>query len=182
MIMTAAPSARFSKMNWLKFHQNRYSTLAKNTFDIILIGELIVVGLSWCQNVWDKFLKPLKSLNCDVEGDRIQNVLWRALNLPVFSNLKNVVALCGTNNVLLDPSRNIVDGILEIARSFKTSYSCVNVVICRILPRDDSCSVNRVFIKEVNQILKLKCYESSYTSFVYGSGWTLSNCSLNADL
>ena len=121
-------------------------------------------------------------MNCDVEGDRIQNVLWRALNLPVFSNLKNVVALCGTNNVLLDPPRNIVDGILEIARSFKTSYSCVNVVICRILPRDDSCSVNRVFIKEVNQILKLKCYESPYTSFVYGSGWTLSNCSLNADL
>ena len=39
MIMTTAPSARFSKMNWLKFHQNQYSTLAKNTFDIILIGE-----------------------------------------------------------------------------------------------------------------------------------------------
>ena len=37
-------------------------------------------------------------------------------------------------------------------------------------------------IKEVNQILKLKCYESSHTFVSYDSGWTLSNSSLNADL
>ena len=182
MIVTTAPSAWFSKMNWLKFHQNHYSKLAKNTFETILTGEFIVAGLSWYQNVWDKFLKPLKALNCDVEGDRIQHVLWRALNLHVFSNLKTVSALCGTNNVLLDSPRNTVDGILEVPRSFKTNYSCANVVIYGILPRDDSFSVNRVSIKKVNQILKLKCYESSYTFVVYDSGWTLSNCSLNADL
>ena len=37
-------------------------------------------------------------------------------------------------------------------------------------------------IKKVNQILKLKCYESSYNFVNYDSGWTLANCSLNADL
>ena len=89
-------------MNWLNFHCNHCSKLAKNTFETILIGELIITGLSQYQNVWDKFLKPLKPLNCDVGGDKIQHVLWHALNLPVFSNLKNVVVLCGTNNLLLD--------------------------------------------------------------------------------
>ena len=71
--------------------------------------------------------------------------------------------------------------ILKIARSFKTNYSCVNVIICSILPCDDSWSVNRVSIKKVNQILKLKCYESSYTFVSYDGGWTLANGSLNTN-
>ena len=118
-------------------------------------------------------------MNCGVLGGRVQHVLRRALNLSVFSNLKNVVALCGTNNLLLDSPKDIAYGILEIARSFKTNYSCLNVVFCGILSHDDSWSVNRVFIKEVNQIL---CYELSYTFVSYDNGWILSNGSLNADL
>ena len=160
--MKATPQTRFSKKNWLNFHHNHCSKLAKYTFETILIGDSIVAGLSRYQNVWDKFLKSLKDLNCGIGGDRIEHVLWRALNLPIFSSLKNIVVLCGTNNLPLDSPKYIVDGILEIVRSFKTNYSCVNVIICGIVPRDDSWSVNRVPIKKVNQILKLKCYESSY--------------------
>ena len=104
---------------------------------------MIVAGLSPSQNVWDKFRNPLKAFNCGVGGDRIQQILWRALNLPVSSNLKNVTVLCGTNNLLQDSPKVIADGILEIARSFETNYSCGSVIICSILPRDDSWSVNR---------------------------------------
>ena len=96
--------------------------------------------------------------------------------------MKNDVVLCGTNNLLLDLPKDITDGILEIGRSFKTNYSCVNIIICGILPPDDSWSVNWVSIINVNQILKLKCYESSYTFASHSSGWTLANSSLNADL
>ena len=63
-------------------------------------------------------------------------------------------------NLLLDSPKDIADCILEI----------------------DSWSVNWVSIKEVNQILKLECYKSSYTVVSYHSGWTLSNGSLNAGL
>ena len=165
--MTITPSTRFSKKNWLKFYHNHCSKLAKYTFEIVLVGDLIVAGLSRYQNVWDKFLKLLEALNCGIGGDRIEHVLWRALNLPVFSSLKNTAVLCGTNNLLLDSPKDIADGILEIARSFKTNYSCVNVIIYGILPRDNSWSANRVSIKKVNQILKLKCHESSYTFFSF---------------
>ena len=120
---------RFSKKNWLNFHHNHCSKLAKYTFEAILIGDSIVAGLSRYQNVWVKFLKPLKALNCGIGGDTIEHVLWCALNLPVFSSLKNIVVLRGTNNLLLDSPKDIVDGILEIARSFKTNYSCVNVIM-----------------------------------------------------
>ena len=131
-------------MNWLNFHYDHCSKLAKNTFETIIIGDSIVAGLSRYQNVRDKFLKPLKALNCGVGGDKIQHILWCALNLPVSLNLKNVVVLCGTNNLLLDSPKDIADGILKIARSFETNYSCVSVIICGILPHDDSWSVNRV--------------------------------------
>ena len=108
-------------------------------------------------------------MNCGIGGDRIQHVLWRALNLPASPDLKNVVVLCGTNDLLLGSPKDIADGILEIARSFEINYSCVNVIICGILPRDNSWSVNRVSIKKVNQIQKLKCYKSSYTFRSYDS-------------
>ena len=180
--MTTTPSTRFSKKNWLNFHHNHCSKLAKYTFENILIGDSIVAGLSRYQNVWDKFLKPLKAWNCGIGGDRIEHVLWRALNLSVFSSLKNIVVFCGTNTLPLDSPKDIADGILEIARSFKTNYSCVNVIICGIRPRDDSWFVNQMSIEKVNRILKLKCYESSYTFVSYDSGWTLANGSLNADL
>ena len=116
-------------------------------------------------------------MGCGIVGHRIQHVSWRALNLPVFSNFKNVIILCGTNNLLLDSSKDIADDILEIARSFKTHYSYVNVVIWGILPHDDSRCVNRVPIKEVKKMLWMILHFISY-----GSGWTLANGPLNADL
>ena len=92
----------------------------------MLIGDSIAPGFSRYQNVWDKILKPLKVLNCGIGGNRIEHVLWRTLNFPGFSSLKNIVVLCETNNLPLDLSKDIANGFLEIARSFKTNYSCVN--------------------------------------------------------
>ena len=80
------------------------------------------------------------------EATEFNIFLWRALNLPVSLNLKNIVVLYGTNNLLLDSPKDITDGILEIARSFETNYSWVNVIICGILTRDYRWSVNRVSI------------------------------------
>ena len=58
--------------------------------------------------------------------DRVQNVLWQAQNLPVVSSLKNVVILCGTNNLLQDSPEDIPDGIVEIAQTFQSSYNSIN--------------------------------------------------------
>ena len=76
--MATTLSTRFSKKNWLNFHRNLCSKLAKYTFETILIGDSTVAGLSRYQNVWDKFLKPVKVLNWGIGGDRIEHVLWRA--------------------------------------------------------------------------------------------------------
>ena len=127
--MSTDPSTRFSNMNWLNFNHDHFSKLSKNTFETILIAYSIVAGLYRYQKIRKKFLKSLKALKCSLGDDRIQLVLWCVHNLPVFLNLKNVVALCGPNNLLLDSPEDIADGILEIARSFKKAIAILLVVI-----------------------------------------------------
>lgn len=59
----------------------------------------------------------------------------------------------------MDSPEDIGDDILEIARSFKTNYSHIDIVIRGILPCEDSWSVIQVPVEEVEQISKLTFYE-----------------------
>ena len=96
--MTTIPSMRSSKTNWLNFHRCHCSSLITSHFKTIIIEDSIAAGLNRYRSIWTKYLEPLKNLNCGIGGDKVQNVLWRAQNLPVMSSLKNFVILCGTNN------------------------------------------------------------------------------------
>ena len=91
-------------------------------------------------------------------------------------SVRNVVILCGTNNRHLVAPEDIADSIIEIGSTFKRLYTNVNVFICGILSCDCYWSINRVYIKDVNEILKLKCVRFSF-SFVQ----TLANGSLNPE-
>ena len=75
-------------------------------------------GLNRYWNVCTKYLEPLKTFNCGIGVGRVQNVLWWTQNLPVISSLKNVVILCGTNDLFQDSPEGIADGIIEIAQTF----------------------------------------------------------------
>ena len=54
--------------------------------------------------------------------------------------------------------------------------------VCGILPRDFNWFVTRVYIREVNGVLKIKCSQSCFTFIFPDSEWTLSNGSLDSDL
>ena len=167
--MTTVPSMRFSKTNWLNFHPPQCSSLIKNCFNTIIIGDLIAAGLNRYRSVCTKHLEPLKTLNCGIGGDRVQNVLWWAQNPPVMSSLKDVVILCETNNLFQDSPTDIADGIVDIAQTFQSSYNSINIAIGRILRRDASWSINRVLIKEIKQVLKAKCSKSFFIYIGYDS-------------
>ena len=95
IIMKTIPSMRFSKTNWLNFHQHHCVSLITNYFKSIIIWNWIAAGLSRYQYVWTKYLGPVKNLNFNIGGNRVQNVLWRTQNLPFISSLKNVVFYVG---------------------------------------------------------------------------------------
>ena len=96
-------------------------------------------------------------------------------NLPIILTLKSVVILCGTNHLFQYSPKDIVDRIIEIALTFQSSYNSVNIAIVGILTRDDSWSINRLLIKEVNEILKAKCSKWFFIYIGYDSCWTFAN-------
>ena len=97
-------------------------------------------------------------------------------------SVRNVVILCGTNNRHLVAPEDIADSIIEIGSTFKRLYTNVNVFICGILSRDCYWSINQVYIKDVNEILKLKCVRFSFSYIGQDTYWTLINRSLYPEL
>ena len=85
--MTAIPSARFSKSNWLELHLKHCSFLTNGKCGTILIKDSIVAGLIRYQNMWNENFS-FNTLNCGVGGDKVQNVLWQAHNLRALKSVR----------------------------------------------------------------------------------------------
>ena len=132
--MASIPSERFYRNNWLKIHHNHCFQVKHENISSIIIGDSIVAGLMWYTNIW-KNLFGNSFINLGISGDRVENVLWRARDLPFLPSLKNVAILCGTNNFKKDPPYDIVQGLIAIVSVFKNQSSNPNILICGILHR-----------------------------------------------
>ena len=117
--------------------------------------RLEIFGLLVCLAI--PILKPLNAINRGIGGYRIQNVLWRRNNLPSSPFFQNAVILCDTNNIQRDSSEAVIDGILETALTLIRNYHHLDIIVCGLLPLDESWSVNRIYIKEINDYLFYKC-------------------------
>ena len=114
------------------------------------------------QKIWNENFS-FNTLNCAIGGDQVHIFLWRALNLPAVKRVRNVVILCGTNDLHVDAPEDIADGIIEIGATFKRLYTHINVFICGILHRASSWSINRAYIKDASEIFKLKFVRFSFS-------------------
>ena len=141
--ISITPLPRFYNTNWLTFLHNKHcNDISNSNYLTLLIGDSLIVGLSCYHNIWGRHFKPLNAINCGIDGDRIQNVLWHSNNLPSSPNFQNAVILCDTNNIQRDSSEDIVDGILQITLTLRTKYNHLNIVICCLPPHDENWSVN----------------------------------------
>ena len=109
-------------------------------------------------------------------------MFYGAIDLPLPSSVKNVVILCGTNNTPLDTPCDIADCIISTGSIFQKKSSGVDVSVCGLIPHDESWSVNRGLINEVNEILKYQCNINGFTFIFQDQGWTFVNGSLDCSL
>ena len=179
--MASVPSERFYNNNWLKSHQNHCFQVKQENIISIIIGDSNVAGLTRYTNVWNNIFSN-RFINLGISGDRVENVLWRARDIPFLPSLKNVVILCGTNNINKDSPYDIAQGLIAIGSVFKNQSSNPNIFICGLLPRDESFSINRLIINEVNDLLKYKCFVKSFHFINLNNGWTLNNGTLDFSL
>ena len=78
--------------------------------------------------------------------------------------------------------RIFVDGIIEIGYCFKRRQYHINIFICELLPRDECTSINRVYVIETNNILKVKCSLNKFFFIDQDTYWTQPNGCLNSDM
>ena len=121
-------------------------------------------------------------MNLGIRGDRVENVLWRAISLPLPSSIQNIVVQCGTNNISTDSTRDIADCIVDVGTIFQRNSKTVNIIICGLIPRDECWSVNRLLINKVNDILKYVSHKNGFVFIVQDHGWNLPNGSLDCFL
>ena len=77
-----------------------------------------MAGLTRYTNIWNNLFGN-RFINLGISGDRVDNVLWRARDIPFLPSLKNVVILCGTNNINKDSPDDIAQGLIAIGSVFE---------------------------------------------------------------
>ena len=175
--MASIPSEKFYNNNWLKIHHNRCFQVKHENINSIIIRDSIVAGLTRYINIW-KNLFGNRFINLGI----VEKVLWRSRDVPFFPSSKNVVILSGTNNTNKDPPYDMVQGLISIASVFKNQASNPNAFISGILPRDESFSINRLTINEVDDLLKSKRLVKSFHFINPSNGSELNNGTSNFSL
>ena len=59
----------------------------------------------------------------------MQNVLWRSKNLPLPSSLLHVIILCRSNNLNIDTTRDIAEGIISIGMCLKDRLKMLKIIV-----------------------------------------------------
>ena len=127
------------------------------------------------------FMIPKTIFKCCFTWAKV-TFLFISSDLRCFSSLRNIIILCGTNNLYQDSPEDIANSLIKIASCFKQGNNAINVSICGILPGDDTSSINRHLKKETNNILKSLCSVNLIKFIDQDANWNQMNGSLEPDL
>ena len=131
--MALIARGRFNKSSWIECHRNHCLTMKVTNPNAFLLGDSIIAGLARYQNIWKKYFVSLNAMNLGIRGDCVENVLWRAISLPLPSSVRNIVVQCGTNNISTDSPRDIADCIVDVGAIFRRKSNMVNIIICGLI-------------------------------------------------
>ena len=177
------PSARRNKVGWFENHQKHILLTRRMQPTTLLIGDSIVAGLTRYQNIWKKYFKFQKTVNCGTHGGSPQHVLWKAKNLFIPLSVRFIVIHCEANNLDYNDPIDIAKGILNIGKSLLEKAPKSNIILTGILPRDKYKSKKRNKLYEVNSYLNSFCKTGKNMLYMgQGSGWILNSHMLDKSL
>ena len=173
------PVPRNVKTGWYKtFRNHAYLAINSQKCRVLLIGDSIIANFSKFSPIFDKHFSKFHPLNFGIGGDKIQNVLWRIINMSFPLSLQYIFIHCGTNNIGHNDPEVISDGLINLARVIKKKYKDVKIIISSLLPRDKANSQKRSLVIATNIYLKEACNVNSFSFVELDSGWIVGS-SLN---
>ena len=178
------PVARSGKLGWYEKFKRHNFLLQESPAKVILIGDSLISNLSRYPDVWKNYFSIHNTLNFGIQGDKIQNILWRLNNLNFSKNcsIKYVFILGGTNNVDHNSPEEIANGLITSGLSAQAQCQNAKVVIIPLLPRDTKNSLRRGNINVINTLLLSKCSKHNLYTFKHQLGWLNIDRSLNMSL
>ena len=84
-----------SKNRWIERHCNHCYTIKFTNPNTLLLADSNIAELAWYPILWKAYLVLLNAMDSDDASDRIENVLWRAISLPLPLSVQNIVVQCG---------------------------------------------------------------------------------------
>ena len=125
-----------SKSGWMETHYHQKELLRKSYASVVVIGDSIVAGLRRYPTVWRDFILRYETINLEIRGDRVENVLWRINDIVLPKSIRSVVIHCGTDNIDTSSSDEISVAVVTIPRSISHRYPNIEVIVSVLLPRD----------------------------------------------
>ena len=103
-----------SKNRWIERHCNHCYTIKFTNPNTLLLADSNIAELAWYPILWKTYLVLLNAMDSDDASDRIENVLWRAISLPLPLSVQNIVVQCG--NKFLFNNCNTLDS--DVSKQF----------------------------------------------------------------
>ena len=132
------PTPRSGKLGWYEKLKQHSFLLQKSPAKLMLIGDSLISNLSRYPDVWKNYFSIHNMLNFGIQGNKIQNILWRLNNLNFSKNciIKYVFILGGTINVDHNSPEEIINGLITSGLSAQAQRQNAKVVIIPLLPCD----------------------------------------------
>ena len=100
----------------------------------LLLRDSIRAGLAQYPIIRKKYFVSLNAINLGIGSDRVENVLWGAINLPLPSFVQNTVVQA----VLIKFRLTLLAILLIVSMVYTVEKECVfGVILVRIFPHLD---------------------------------------------
>jgi len=151
--------------DWYKDVQDKFNRYGNKHADIVFDGDSITNRWEWTgTTVWNQRYKA-DSADFGIEGDKIENVLWRLSKGQVDGiDPKVVVLMIGTNNTYQYSADQIAEGIKVLVKEYERRCPNAHIILMGIFPRGQQpTDGGRIKVAAVNaQIASLADNRVSY--------------------
>lgn len=155
-VATNSASVAAPRDDWYADVQHKFDRYSGKPFDIVFDGDSIM-------NRWETTGKPVWSqhyagiaADFGIEGDRVENVLWR-LSKGQLDGMdpKVVVLMIGTNNSGRNSAEEIATGIRHLVTEYETRCPHAHIILLGIFPRGETADDGgRRKVAAVNELIR----------------------------